>query len=356
MRILAIDLGKYKAVCVAYDSASGKATYSRLQMTVEEMEAILDSVLGSVEVVVVENGPSAGWVTDLAAARQMKVLVANTNHAAWKWTNVQCKNDRKDALKLAKMTAAGSLPTVHMPRLEVRQKRQLIEYRAKLQDRRTAVCNSIHAILQMAGVAWTHGKSAWIQERRLELSTMAWPLDTMGDGELWRGQLCEELSSLEQVEEHLEAVETKLNLMNKKDPQVQLVKTIEGVGDRLGEALVAVLDDPHRFKTGKQVGSYVGLTPRLFESGQVSRNGHITKAGNPLLRKLLVCVSWLSLRHNPHLAEIYRRTCRGQKNRRKIAIVAVARRLLVIAWAMLRDGTKWRRPSVPEVASAAAGG
>jgi transposase len=106
--------------------------------------------------------------------------------------------------------------------------------------------------------------------------------------------------------------------------------------------VVAVIDDPKRFRSGKQVGSYVGLTPRRFQSGQMDRQGRISGRGHKDLRKLLVEVSWVGIRLNPRLRTVFERTCRGQKKRRKIAIVAAARRLLIWCWAMLRDGTTWQ--------------
>ena len=90
--------------------------------------------------------------------------------------------------------------------------------------------------------------------------------------------------------------------------------------------------------------AYAGLTPRQYQSGDSNRQGRISGAGSKLLRTLLVEVSWIARQHNPWLAEVFDRVCRGSKARRKIAIVACARRLLIRAWAMLRDGTRWQEP------------
>ena len=130
--------------------------------------------------------------------------------------------------------------------------------------------------------------------------------------------------------------------MNETDSHAQRLQTIPGVGPRTAEALVAVIDDPHRFRRANQLGSYLGMVPKQFESGQMSRQGRITKQGNAMLRTLLVEASWVALRYNPRLRAVYKRITAGGKSRRKIAIVAVARRMLVIAWAMMRDGTEWR--------------
>ena len=85
----------------------------------------------------------------------------------------------------------------------------------------------------------------------------------------------------------------------------------------------------------------MGFTPRRYQSSYTDRYGRITKQGNKLLRTLLVEISWISLRHNPWARDMYKRLLKGDKKRRKAAIVAVARKLLVRCWAMLRDQTEW---------------
>ena len=226
----------------------------------------------------------------------------------------------------------------------MRQWRALIEYRAKLVGRRTAVKNSIRALLDRQGLSHTAGRAGWSQAAVEELQRQARPLEDVAPEELWRGQLAMELVALEQAEALIRKVEMKLNALALTDERVQRLQTIDGVGPRLAETVVAVLDDPKRFKNRKQVGAYVGLVPRQYESGQMHRSGGITGAGHRLLRTLLVEVGWMALRFNSHLRAVFDRVCRQHAARRKIAVVAVARRLLIICWAMLRDGTAWRPP------------
>ena len=117
-----------------------------------------------------------------------------------------------------------------------------------------------------------------------------------------------------------------------------------GVGPRLAEAVVVVLhlDDPGRFKSGGQVAAYAGLVPKLLESGEMSRMGHITRRGPTLLRSLLVESAWVVWRHNDWAKAFVTRVSRGVPGRRKIAIVALARKLLVILWSMLKHNRPWR--------------
>jgi len=111
---------------------------------------------------------------------------------------------------------------------------------------------------------------------------------------------------------------------------------------RTAEAVVAHLPQPQRFDNGKQVSAYAGLVPKQFQSGDTDRKGRITRRGPALLRKLLVECAWVMLRYNGWARAVYLRLTHGGKTHKKQAIVALARKLLVRCWAMLRDRTPWR--------------
>ena len=128
---------------------------------------------------------------------------------------------------------------------------------------------------------------------------------------------------------------------------MQLLQTIPGVGPRTAEAVAAFLPKPELFRTTKQVSAYGGLVPRQYQSTDTDHRGRITKRGPRTLRKLLVECAWCMLRYNAWARRIYRRVSHGGKTRKKQAIVAVARKLLVRCWAMLRDGTVWREDPTP---------
>ena len=339
MQILAIDLGKFKSVACDYDPSGPGYTFTTIPTTPQAMHDLFAE--RSPDRVVIEIGSAAGWIRDLCEAMELDVQVANPNHEAWRWKNIKRKTDKDDALKLAQLSAMNQLPTITLPGTAVRQWRSLIGHRWTLVRRRSAIKNTIRAILDRQGLTMPSGKSGWTIKVRASLANEATPMNEAADEELWRGQLHIELQSLTQHEALIEQVETKLEAIARRDERVQLLRTIPGVGPRLAEVVVATIDDPKRFKNGKQVGAYAGLTPRQHESGTMSRSGRITGRGNPLLRTLLVEVSWLMRRYNPHLRAIFDQVCRGSKTRRKIAVVATARRLLIICWAMLRDGSRW---------------
>jgi len=129
------------------------------------------------------------------------------------------------------------------------------------------------------------------------------------------------------------------------------------VGRRTAEAVAVYLDDAKRFSNGREVSAYSGLVPRQYQSGEMDRRGRITRRGPSLLRKLLVEAAWCALRYNAWARGVVQRISRGQRTRKKQAIIALARKLLVRLWAMMRDGVPWRDdPShaVQTAASAAA--
>src|SRR5262249_58455246 len=108
--------------------------------------------------------------------------------------------------------------------------------------------------------------------------------------------------------------------------------------------VAACLHDAARFKTGKQVSAYSGLVPRQHQSGEMDRRGRISKRGPALLRKMLVECAWCMLRYNAWARGTYLRLTGGGQRRKKQAIVALARKILVRCWAMLRDRKPWHDP------------
>jgi transposase len=114
------------------------------------------------------------------------------------------------------------------------------------------------------------------------------------------------------VQQQIEEVEEKLKQIAQGSEAVKRLQTAPCVGPRLSEAVVAILDDPQRFKNGRQVGCYAGLTPRRWQSGESDRQGHVTKAGNRLLRKLLVEIAWLGVQKRTWMLEVYERNRAGR--------------------------------------------
>jgi transposase len=283
----------------------------------------------------------AGWVHDLCAELGLPCKVANTASEAGKYKHTKRKTDKDDALRLAQLEALGQLPTVVVAPKPTRPWRALIAGRQDLIGRRLAVQNRLRALLVTPGLPAPRGHRAWTAAGLKALTPHTLPLADCGADELWRGLVDLALTEYRYVLALLKQVETRLDALAQADANVRLLESIPGVGSRAAEVVVASLGEAKRFQTSKQVGAYGGLVPRQYQSGDNDRRGRITRRGPALLRKMLVECAWVMLRYNRWARVVYQRRRRG-KARKKQAIVAVAWKLLVRCWAMLRDPTRWR--------------
>jgi len=171
MKIVGIDLGKFKSVVCELNTDETKPQYDTISTTPSVICALLEK--RRPDRVVIEIGSQAGWVCDTAESLQLPCQVANTNHETWQWRKTRSKTDRQDALCLAKLSLLEELPTVHMPSAKVRQKRSFIAYRQKLVQRQTRIKNGIRALLDRQGLRLPAGKSGWTRAMCQELREIA---------------------------------------------------------------------------------------------------------------------------------------------------------------------------------------
>ena len=352
MRILGVDLGQSKSAWAQLDGTTGELQHGWVGMDEAAWRGLLDEQRP--EQVVIESGPLAARVHDLVVARGVRVLVADTNQAAWSWRHVKRKTDPDDALKLARLAVLGQINPVHVPAPAVRQLRSLLEYRRGLVAERTRCKNRIRAVLlSSAGERLAAGQLAWSATARAALAERVKPLAACGPAELWLGLVHTELQHLDDVGQRLAEVDGRLAELQAADSDVARVASLPGVGLLTAQVIVTVLDGARRFASRRQVSAYAGLTPRRFQSGETDRSGRISKRGNRLLRWALNQAAWAAVRFSAEWRAVYLRLGGGTKKRRKPAIVALMRKLLVVAWALLRDQSRYQAQRL-RVCSAAA--
>ena len=353
--ILGLDLGKFKSVCCAMDAATGAHAFETVQTTPAALHELLVRHGGDDDpahtLLVIETCDAAGWVHDLAVALGVTVTVIHTaGDERWRWRRVKRKTDRDDALKLARLARLGELPQppVHVPAPARRQHRRLVLHRRSVVTRRTQSRNAIRAIYNQQGLSLARGNKQWTRAGLAQLRTDARPLETCADAlDLWRGRLHAELALMDAADAQLRVLDATLDRLADTDPRVALLQSVKGVGPRLAEAVVLhVGDDPRRFRTGDHVASYAGLVPKQLDSGERTRFGHITGRGPALLRSLLVESAWMVYRHNDWAQALVAKISRGSRSRRKLAIVALARRLLILLWGMLKTNQPFRAPKI----------
>jgi transposase len=151
---------------------------------------------------------------------------------------------------------------------------------------------------------------------------------------------------LTELDARLKKLTRALNAYGAKQPGVVVLRSIPGVGPRTAEAVLAYLDDVHRFGRVKGVASYFGLIPCQDQSAGSNRLGHITRQGPGSVRKLLVEAAWQGIRHSPTIQSYFARIRGEDPDRRKIALVATAHYLVRVMFSLLRTGECWRERAI----------
>lgn len=274
----------------------------------------------------------SGYLYDQLYACVDRIAVANPTKATWIYRTAK-KTDRIDARKLAILLSIGELPTVHVPDKEVRQWRQMILHRRRIVQSICRVKNRIRALVKSVGYFTPGHKGSWWKRLNLQ-----WLGELSGGGVLWQMQLGHLLLEYDCFVRQLDAVTAHLDTYLETQPGASLLMSIPGIGPRTAEAVLAYTDGVERFSGSRKYCSYFGLVPKLDQSGASRRVGHITKQGPSVVRWLLCEAAWKSIRKSPALKRFYERVMNGDSKRKKIAIVAVSRKLLSIMRAMQTTG------------------
>ncbi len=323
---------KYVTICVL--DKNGKLFQRCQTRTTEQLVTVLEQLPGRFAVCY-EASTGYGRYFELLSKYAARVAVAHPGLLRLIFRSKR-KNDRRDAEKLAQLLFIDQVPTVHVPSADVRAWRETITFRRKTVEKRTRAKNGIRGLLRSLGIQapskpglWTNRGMAWLQQLDLEN-----PLQT-----LRRDILVAEIESLSK---QIATIEKQLDRYASNSAAVHILRSIPGIGPRTSEAVAAFIDDPHRFANSKRVGSYFGLVPSQDQSGSTNRLGRITREGSATVRHLLTEAVWQATRRSPTIKAYLERVQRGEKHRRKIAIVATAHYLIRVMWAMLKRGELWQ--------------
>ena len=244
------------------------------------------------------------------------------------------KTDRQDAQLILQLMLENRFPRIWVPDGENRDLRQLLWHRHRLVQLRTRVMNQLHVVPLNEGLR--RKKALWRPAGRRELEAIALAP--------WASRRRQDLLDLldqltPKIQELTRAVEEEVE----KRPVTRLLMTHPGVGPLTALAYELVIGSPERFPCGKQLASYVGLVPEEKSSGDRRRLGHISKQGNVLLRFLLVEAAQVTVRSLPEWRSQYFHLV--MRRGRKIAKVAMARRLAVRLYWMMRQGSEYQASS-----------
>lgn len=289
---------------------------------------------------VVEATASYEWLVSLIEPLADRVVLANPKKLRVIAESVK-KTDKLDAQVLAEFLARDMVPEAHRPTPRQREHRALVRHRQYLRQCATALKNKMRRIAgdYNADRKDLFSTAGW---RSLEGVTLS-PSDRFVLDQLhaqWRsleGQILELGQRLKAFAAEAPAREAEARAK---------LRTIPGVGAVTVDVVISELGDVSRFRSSKAVCAYAGLVPAVRQSAGKGKDLGITKEGSPLLRWALVEAAWRVIRQGASWRRIYE----GIKKRAggKKAIVAVARRLLVVMTAMLRDGTNYNLLKVGE--------
>jgi transposase len=237
------------------------------------------------------------------------------------------KNDRRDAEHLLQLLWEDRFPRLWVPTLEERDLRQLVLHRHRLVGLRTRVKKQLQALALNEGMQ--RKKRLWSRQGREafeQLPLLPWAARR-------RQELLQLLDSLDgSIAELGQAVEREA----RQRPEARRLMTHPGVGPLTALAFVLTIGPAERFDCGKQVASYLGLIPSEYSSGGQQRLGHISKQGNTLLRWLLVEAAHAAVQRDPEWRRRFLHL--SLRRQRSVAIVAVARKIAVRLYWMLRRG------------------
>jgi transposase len=291
-----------------------------------EEELLAGQEVGTLTYLVHDALTAAGTTLLSFNAHQLRMIAASRK-----------KTDRRDAYWIAKALQSGMYPhPVYVPTGEIRDLRALLSQRRVLHADYQSWRYRARAYLRAAGCP----AAAGIAALRAMLTRVSGQIDgCLADGI----DLCRRQEGMLRAE--LQRVDTALANRVASIDAVQRLMTIPGVGILVATALYAWVGDVRRFPTAKKLAAYAGLVPTVRQSGGAIHVGGITKQGAPALRAGLVQASHILLARCRRAEAVPLQTIglriRGSRGRRKIAVVALARHLLRIAYYILRDGTTY---------------
>jgi len=247
------------------------------------------------------------------------------------------KNDRLDARVIASLNAADLMAPVYRPTAEQRVARMPVNARGVLVQNRVRSTNCVRGLLASEGIevrSCTAKKFAdRVRQMELppEIAAAVAPL----------------LDAIEAMVASIESYNASIERRAKADPVLRRLTTAHGVGAITASAFVGTIHDPHRFDNAGQVAAYVGLAPSLYSSGATHRIGGITKRGNRELRSLLTMAANAMMRgHQESKLRTWALKVAERQGRKK-AVVALARRLAGVLWRMWLREEDFRANPVP---------
>jgi len=330
MIIIGVDFHPEFQQIASVDTDSGEFLEKRLAHR-EEAEKFYRALAGQKVRVGMEASGHARWFERLLGELQFELGIGDAAEIRTKRVRKQ-KTDRQDAQLILRLLLEDRFPRIWVPSWENRDLRQLLWHRHRMVQARTRIMNQLQAVALNEGLCCK--KRLWRERGRQQLESFRlapWASRRRRD-------LLELMDRLNPtIAELSQAIEQEVE----KCPAAQRLATHPGVGPLTALAFVLIIGRAERFQCGKQVASYLGLVPLEESSGNRRRLGHITKQGSSMLRFLLVEAAQVTVRSLPDWRSKYLHLM--MRRGRKTAKVAMARRLAVRLYWMMRQGWDYQQ-------------
>jgi transposase len=282
---------------------------------------------------VVESSTESEWVAQVLEAAGHTVIVVDPNYApTYGEVRRKVKTDHRDAAALTEANRRGWYRAVHRVSGAQRRRRQVLRTRRHLVQMRSGTISLIRTLLRQDGYRLPPCSAAAVADR---VAGLALP-------PVVQGTLVPLTCVLRAVSEEIATLDRELAASATADPIVRRLMTAPGVGPVVALTFRAFVDDVRRFKSAGHVSAAIGLVPCEDSSAERRHRGHITKAGPRELRSLLVQAAWVCWRRAKRSGTLAAWTERLAARRgRRIAVVALARRLSRILYALWRDDAEF---------------
>lgn len=242
------------------------------------------------------------------------------------------KTDSVDAKTLANLLRSRYLPEVWLPDPDTEQLRRIVSLRSQLAGARTRYTNRIRSVLQQLMIE--------VPTRRLDARDARVMLESADLPPCERLEIDTLLALIDATNSRIDQIDTEIARIAEATHEIRLLMTLPGIGALGATALWGAIGNISRFKTSSHLAAYLGLAPRIKQSGNRAWYGNITKAGAKEVRRLLVLGSHHLKTHNGPLGDFYRRL--KEHKHGSVAAVAAARKMAEIAFHMLSRNEPYR--------------
>lgn len=334
MVYIGMDVSSKDFVVHAIDQRQQKVFEGRIAPSRAGLRKLIKELGAGPKLFVFEAGNQMKWIALMLMKQEgVRVHVVHPNEIKWIGQS-NGKTDKIDAKKMAQLARANLLPKpVHIVEGKTRQLREFVSARGQLQGKRVALINTVRGYMRQEGVL--------LPEKFFQRSDWKSSLENHSMGETQKiivKSFMDGIDALEQSEEEITG-----KMVEIQDARCELLETIPAIGKIASRVLVGALDEAGRFDNKRCVANYGGLAPTIYQSGDTTNLGRINRDGRHEVRKVLLQCAHTIQRMVSHDAAPIREFFERLEKRRgkKRAVVATARKLLTIAYGVLKSKTPY---------------